>query len=241
MYLAYFDENKYSDESPYFYIGGILVQDSKVVTFEKIVTQIQYNFFGTSVLSKETEMHGLELWHGKGPFKKRKLQDRIGLLKNIETFLITNRIPIRMICIDVNAHRGKYRYPEPEYQLGLMLILERFRDFLDKNNDIGIVFGDYEKDEITKAVLDFSQFKFAGKTPMYFGRPLGRLVDTIYFTHSHHSRFLQIADVVVYLANRFEKITVEPTTWHEKEGYGIWKDIKQSTDFSIQSLWNDRL
>ena len=36
-----------------------------------------------------------------------------------------------------------------------MFILERFCDFLDTANDSGLVFGDYEKDEITRAVLDF--------------------------------------------------------------------------------------
>ena len=197
MYLAYFDENKHSQQDPHFYIGGILIKESDVINLESTISQIQYNFFGTSVLTKETEMHGLYLWHGKGPFKRRKLDERLDLLNHISEFLITNKITIRMVCIDVKAHRTKYRYPQPEYQLGLMLILERFCDFLDKVKDTGVVFGDYEKDEITRAVLDFSQFKFMGRTPMYFGRPLGRLIDTIYFTHSHHSRFLQIADIVV--------------------------------------------
>lgn len=31
----------------------------------------------------------------------------------------------------------------------------------------GVVSGDYEKDEITDSILDFSQFKFLGKTPMH--------------------------------------------------------------------------
>ncbi len=234
MYLAYFDENKYSKEDPYFYIGGILVESKKIIELEHTISQIQYNFFSTSVLTKETEIHGLYLWHGKGTFKRRKLDERLNLLKNIGKFLITHKIPIRMICIDVNAHRSKYQYPQPEYQLGLMLILERFCDFLEGMCDVGVVFGDYEKDEITKAVLDFSQFKLTGKTPMYRGRPLGRLIDTIYFTHSHHSRFLQIADIVVYLANRFEKMSVGSEKWHEKEGKKLWEEIKQGTDFSIQ-------
>ena len=234
MYLAYFDENKYSKDYPYFYIGGILIKDRAVVDIESTITQIQYNFFGTSVLSKETEIHGVDLWHKKGPFKRRKLQDRIDLVENIQTFLTTNKIPIRIVCIDVNAHRQKYRFPEPEYQLGLMLILERFCDFLDTVNDVGVVFGDYEKDEVTRAVLDFSQFKFTGKTPMYSGRPLGRLVDTIYFTHSHHSRFLQVADVIIYLANRFEKMSDEPEKWHDKQGKAIWEAIKKKTDFAMQ-------
>ncbi len=235
MYLAYFDENKYSQEDPFFYIGGILIDISKIIELENTLSQIQFNFFGTSILSKTTEMHGKDLFHGKGAFKGRKLVERLGLLQNICEFIISNKIPIRLVSIDVNAHRNRYKYAQPEYQLGLMLILERFCDFLDQKEDVALVFGDYEKDEIAKAVLDFSQFKLSGKTPMYGGRPLGRLIDTIYFTHSHHSRFLQTADIVVYLANRFHNIKAEPTKWHEVKGKKMWDLIKTGTDFKMQS------
>lgn len=115
-----------------------------------------------------------------------------------------------------------------------MLILERFCDYLEKQQDVGVVFGDYEKDEITRAVLDFSQFKLLGRTPMYKGRPLGWLVDTIYFTHSHHSRFLQVADIVVFLANRFERTVDKPFKWHEAKAWAIWQTIRTGTDFGMQ-------
>lgn len=68
---------------------------------------------------------------------------------------------------------------------------------------------------------------------MYFGRPLGRLIDTIYFTHSHHSRFLQVADIIIFLANRYD---IEPNPgdkWHENECRKIWQKIKGS-DCRIQ-------
>jgi len=234
VYLAYFDENKYSEQSPLFYIGGILLADRSVSALESELGQIQYNFFGTTALSRATEMHGKELFHRKGPFKRRSLAERLRLLHDIGAFLVTNKIPIRLVCIDVAAHRDRYRYPEPEYHLGLMLILERFCDYLEQQQDVGLVFGDYEKDEITRAVLDFSQFKSSGRTPMYRGRPLGRLIDTIYFTHSHHSRFLQVADIVVFLANRFEWQAHRPDKWHEAKAWAIWREIKQGTDFKIQ-------
>jgi hypothetical protein len=227
MYLAYFDENKYTDDNPYFIAGGILLNDENISELENTLSQIQYNFFGTRILSKDTEMHGKDIFHGKGNCKRRSLKDRVQLFQDIASFLIDNKVPLRLVCIDVEAHRAKYKYPELEYHLGLMLILERFCDYLDHVNDIGIVFGDYEKDEIAKSVLDFSQFKIRGKTPMYFGRPLGRLVDTIYFTHSHHSRFLQVADMIVFLAGRYENITSEPTKWHDKKIKEVWDSIKK--------------
>ena len=235
MHLAYFDENKYTEENPYFYIGGYLVSEGKALDLEKTLTQIQYNFFGTNSLRTDTEFHGKEMFHGKGAFKKRKLNERVKLFDDIATFIINNKLPVRMVRIDVEAHRAKYTYPTPEYRLGLMLILERFCDYLESVDDLGAVFGDYEKDEITRAIIDFSEFKVSGSTPMYYGRPLGRLIDTVYYTHSHHSRFLQVADVLVYMAGRYENGKTTPTKWHDTQVLDIWEKIKANTDIIIQN------
>jgi hypothetical protein len=234
VYLIYFDENKYSKECPFFYIGGILLEGSNVSQYEQTLRQIAYNFFGTPILTKDTEMHGKEIFHGKGKFKERKIEDRLNLLNDIVTFITLNKIPIRLVCIDVEKHKSKYIYPQPEYNLGLMLILERFDAFLEEADKLGVVFGDYERDEMKKSILDFSQFKHDGTTPMYFGRPLGRLIDTIYFTHSHHSRFLQIADIIVFLAGRYENSPIGKDRWHDCKAKEMWERIKNETDCIIK-------
>jgi hypothetical protein len=97
-----------------------------------------------------------------------------------------------------------------------------------------LVFGDYEADEVTNAVIDFSQYKSKGKTPMVFGRPLGRLLDTVYFTQSHHSRFLQVADLLVYMAGRYEHWDNVPDRWHEQAVKSAWEKIKTSGNVEIQ-------
>lgn len=234
MQFAYFDENKFSSENPFFWVGGIFVSDQNIRVLEETLIQIQYNFFGSSVLSKDNEIHGKEIFQGKANFKGIKLDKRVDLFRDVGKFIVNNKIPIRLIRIDVNAHRNKYQYPQPEYGLGLMLFLERFCDFLDTSDELGMVYGDYEKDEVAKSILDFSQFKISGKTPMHFGRPLGRLIDTIYFTKSHHSRFLQIADVIIYIANRYENGGHTPTKWHDLEVKKVWDEIKGNTDVLIQ-------
>ena len=68
---------------------------------------------------------------------------------------------------------------------------------------------------------------------MFLGRSLERLKDTIYFTHSHHSRFLQVADMIVYMANRYEN-NHQPEKWHDKESQKIWQNIKENTDVEIK-------
>lgn len=234
MHLCYFDENKHTAENPYFFIGGLLIPDVKAIEFETTLSQIAFNFFGSRSLSVNNEFHGKELFHGKGNAKGRKLEERVQVFQDVSTFVIKNKIPIRMVCIDVVRHRAKYMYPMPAYRLGLMLILERFCEVLDTVDDLGLVFGDYEADEVTSAVVDFSEYKSQGKTPMYFGRPLGRLLDTVYFTQSHHSRFLQVADLLIYMAGRFENRSIIAARWHEQIVKDAWEKIKASGNVSIQ-------
>ncbi|MDO9047014.1 MAG: DUF3800 domain-containing protein [Methylobacter sp.] len=234
MHLCYFDENKHTAENPHFFIGGLLIPDSKALEFEDTLAKIAFDFFGSSSLNVHNELHGKELFHGKGSAKGRKMEDRVQVFRDVADFVINNHIPVRLVCINVTRHCNKYANPMPPYRLGLMLILERYCEYLDKIDDLGLVFGDYEADEVTNAVVDFSEYKSQGKTPMYFGRPLGRLLDTVYFTHSHHSRFLQVADLLVYMAGRYENKQDTPDKWHEKEVMAAWEKIKASGNVVIQ-------
>jgi len=234
MHLCYFDENKPSADSPHFFIGGLMIPDAKALEFENTLSQIAFNFFGSRSLAVHNEFHGKDLFHGKGNAKGRKLDERVQVFHDVATFITDNRIPVRMVCIDVERHLQRFKFPTPPYRLGLMLILERFCEYLDLADDLGLVFGDYEADEVTSAVVDFSEYKSQGKTPMYFGRPLGRLVDTVYFTPSHHSRFLQVADLLVYMAGRYENRAVLPARWHEQQVKAAWEKVKASGNIVIQ-------
>lgn len=234
MHLCYFDENKHGPDNPHFFIGGLMIPDKKALDFESTLSQITFNFFGARSLIQANELHGNELFHGKGNAKGRKLEERVQVFRDVATFVTNNQIPVRMVCIDVDRHKNKYNYPMPAYRLGLMLILERFSEYLENVDDLGLVFGDYEADEVTGAVVDFSEYKTQGKTPMYFGRPLGRLLDTVYFTQSHHSRFLQVADLLIYMAGRYENRDDIPSRWHELEVKAAWEKIKASGNVFIQ-------
>lgn len=197
------------------------------------MAQIQYNYFGTQTLNKQTELHGQEVFQGKNNFKGKPLNERIKLFLDILTCSENNNVFSRFVKLNVPNHKKKYAYPEPEYRLSLMLFLERVCDCLDKVKDLGIVFGDYEQDEIAKSILDFSQFKAKKTTPMYFGRPLGRLVDSIYFTHSQYSRFLQCADMICYLCQRYES-NRSFKSHHDQVLQKAWTDFKKKSDFCIQ-------
>jgi len=89
MYFFYFDETKFEGQiNPCFFIGGLIFPDKDLQAHETTLSQIQQNFFGTSILTQQTEMHGKEIFHGKADFKGRKLADRLKLLADIATFII---------------------------------------------------------------------------------------------------------------------------------------------------------
>ena len=75
MHLIYFDENKYSEQNPFFFMGGVLLKDAQIELLEKLLIKIQYDFFGTSLLNKNTELHGVDIFHGKNAYKTKKLYE----------------------------------------------------------------------------------------------------------------------------------------------------------------------
>ena len=107
MYLAYFDEAKFSAEDPNFFIGGLLIDAAKAKSFDQTLAQIQYNYFGSNILIKENEIHGNEIWHGKSNFKNTKLEKRLLLLEQLVGFILEREIPIRLVQIRVKLHRAK--------------------------------------------------------------------------------------------------------------------------------------
>ncbi len=234
MHLCYFDENKHTAEDPHFFIGGLMIPDSKALELERTLSQIAFNFFGARTLTASSEFHGKDLFHGKGNVRGFELEDRVQLFQDIATFITNNRITVRLVCINAEQYRTKYLYPASPYKLGLMLILECFCEYLDTQDDTGIVFGYHKADEVYKGTVDFSEYKSLGKAPMYFGRPLGRLLDTVYFTHLHHSRFLQVADLLIYMAGRYENWQDVPDKWHEQAVKASWEKVKASGNAIIQ-------
>ena len=102
MHFFYFDETKFGEQiNPCFFIGGLIFRDKDLQAHEITLSQIQQNFFGTSILTQQTEMHGREIFHGKVHFKSRKLADRLKLLSDIAAFITTAQLPIRIVQIDV--------------------------------------------------------------------------------------------------------------------------------------------
>lgn len=218
MFLSYFDEVKAElPDRPYFFIGGVTIDESAMTDIEAALNDVAHRLFNSSVLAKSNELHGKEIFQGKGCCKGMKPKPRIDALKGIIDILAKNEVHKHLTQLDVANHRAKYNKPEPEYNLGLMFYIEQIDRFLEKNNSKGMLFGDYERDEANDSIINLSHFKHYS-TRYTYGRKITHLLDTLYFAHSHHSRFVQLADVFLYLVqsrhynvrkNRFQQEILE--------------------------------
>lgn len=77
--------------------------------------------------------------------------------------------------------------------------MERVDSYLKSQSSKGLLIGDRENETVAGEFASMlSQYKSTG-TKWSFGGEVQNLLDTVHFTHSHHSRMLQLADLHVYL------------------------------------------
>lgn len=205
MYLIYIDETKISIDRPDFYIGGVFIRDDVIGIAEERLARLQSQFFGSTILKKEQEFHGDFIFNGRGPYRSINLNHRLELYESLLSIVLDLRIDVRVTALDVKEY-AQNAVVNSVYNMGLQYMLFDIVSFLEQKDDRCLVFADHEKDEITSAIETYSEIKMADpilrKKDVNDKTWYDRVIDTIYFTQSHHSRFIQLADVMMYLVTR---------------------------------------
>lgn len=212
MYLLYFDEVKHQKNvQPYHWLGGIVVQASLVPELEAQVNALSFECFGSSRLEKSTEFHSNEIFQGQNHFKKGwTAEQRVELLKKL-TKIIDRHDDVFKIQIRIDQPRLVAKDAEHK---AFMFLVEKFQVQLKALDGIGMLIGDHEKSIVNESIFNLSRYREDG-TDYEYGRKIDRLVDTVHFTHSHHSRMLQLADVYMY-AQQMCALSL-PANWPRKK------------------------
>lgn len=196
MLVTYFDEVKYQKgRSPYYWLGAIVADATTIWTLEKEVNDLAESVFGHRHLTKHTEFHAADMLNAHGPFEGWGWDRRIDTLKRLITvfgstqnlFKVYVRMdPQKMLSSDVEG-------------MAFMFLIERIDQVLQGQKQPGILIGDRESETIAgKFATSLSAYRMSG-TRFAYGKELKHLLDTVHFTHSHHSRMLQLADLHVWL------------------------------------------
>jgi hypothetical protein len=196
MKLIFFDESKNDPDYSHYHLGALCLDESALIVIEGAVQAVAIDAFGTPELSGSTEFHAAEIFHRKKNFKEwHDFDKRVDLLRKLVDILSqesVQRIDIQINCALLHEGQG------PE-DIAFMFLCERANDLVLAQKSIGMLIGDRESDRhAARFATTLSNYKATG-TDFAFGREIKNLVDSVHFTQSHLSRFLQLADIYVWL------------------------------------------
>ena len=196
MHLVFFDESKNDTTHPSYHIGAVVVASDHLLALEGEVNEIANDVFGHTRLGHGSEFHAAEIFHRSKAFKSwndfdRRLDVLFRLLKVVSSVNV-GRIDIQINCDLLVAGQSAE-------DIAFMFLCERSNDLMRSRQSLGMLIGDRENDKSAARFAGaLSGYKASG-TDFAFGREISHLVDSVHFTQSHLSRFLQLADVYTWV------------------------------------------
>lgn len=196
MKLIFFDESKNDPDYPHYHLGAVCIDDTALLNVEHLIQQLALDAFGTVELSEATEFHAAEIYHRKKNFKSwDDFGMRVALLGKFVDILSMDEVNLVDVQINCNLLRAG-QVPE---EIAFMFLCERANDWASAQKAIGMLIGDRESDShAARFATSLSSYRARG-TDFAFGREIKNLVDSVHFTQSHLSRFLQLADVYTWV------------------------------------------
>jgi len=205
--LIFIDESARDDA--FYFFGGLVADASAVQSIEQgfdgIGRLLAANVAG---FDAATEFHAVEMFHGRGRWKRVPLGWRVKACTLAAKVLSRSTASFVFRGVDLYAHRRRYGSRAfPAHLLTLAHLLECVHErlgWLDRNDQLGLVLAD-EHHSAAGARRSLRSFKVES-VPGYTRKPLTRIADTIYFGPSHESRMLQAADLATFFLNRSRTI-----------------------------------
>ncbi|WP_109508248.1 DUF3800 domain-containing protein [Nocardioides speluncae] len=230
MLLTYVDES-YTKER--YYIAGLAVHHDAIRSLESelagVVTKARRTCRGVTAGS---ELHGHPLFHGKEDWAQLQPRQRIGVYGDALQAIADHDVRIFLRGLDIPAQRKRYGRPIPPHDVVLQHLLERVNGYAARTDQAALIIADelQEDDRHRKNLTDFRMYG----TPGYLSSELPRIVDTIHFAPSHHSRLLQAADLVAFLHRRLETHT-ETDLRATRANAALWARIRARVEH--QHCW----
>lgn len=196
MQLIFFDEAKNDDTYPVYHLGGVCIDEENLGMLEERINKIADQSFGKRILDRETEFHAAEIFHRKAHFKLwSDFGKRLDLLNEFVEILSMPEVGL----IDIQIRSGKLYKSQSSGDIAFMFLCERANQLMKARQKTGMLIGDRDSDSAAaRFATSLSTYRAQG-TDFEFGQPITNLVDSVHFTHSHLSRFLQLADIYTWL------------------------------------------
>ena len=153
----------------------------------------EYGYRRNPFNGRGSEFHVVDMVQGAAHFRGRKIDERLTALEKLLT--IADHDAVRRISVSVIPERMVA--PATAAEKAFVFFVEKAQHDLTKSRSTGILVGDLDTDYADEGVSNLSHYRDKG-TPYHFGRSIDRLLDSVYFIPSHHSRMVQLADAYAY-------------------------------------------
>ncbi len=146
------------------------------------------------------ELHYHHIINNRFPYNK--MTNKKKLADDIFEVIRSSKIVLFAMVLEKQRHWDKYVTPLPPSQHMLEAMINRFELYLRRIDDVGAIVVDKSGTADESLVTAFEVYKREGTN----FQKITRIIDTIFFTPSETSAFLQLCDFVAYAVfSKFER------------------------------------
>ena len=216
MYLAYVDESYDASEH---WVAALLVEHRSVNDAHRGLRQVVATASREYGIPEDAELHGNELFGGKGVFAGLDPRIRIGIYAKALRAITECGCSIVLRGVAVPGLRARYGHDAEPQRWVVEHLLERVDEFCAPEDHALIVADEHELSR--ELLADLRQFQDQA-TRGYRARRIVNVVDTIHFVSSRTNHLVQAADLVVFLKRRL-RTHVESDPRAARANEALWE------------------
>jgi hypothetical protein len=202
----------------------------------KIVRQAAVDFG----VPTKSEIHGYPLFHGEDDWKGVGARARVRVFDQVVEAIADADVTIllravsRSRLLERQAHTN-YPVDFPPEQVCFQHILQRADRVARSAGTHALMIAD-ERGDRERHRERFAMYQTQGTPGVYMQTKLDRLLDTVHFAPSHHSRMIQAADMLAFIYRRVRTVT-ETDARAEAAMGRIWNLLLDSGKLHDTGTW----
>lgn len=218
MYLAYVDESYDASEH---WAAALLVEHAVVNQTHRALRGVVADASRAYGIPLDTELHGNELFGGKGAFAGLEPRIRIGIYASALRAISESGCSIVLRGVAVPRLRARYGASAQPQRWVVEHLLERIDELCAPTQHALVVADEHELSP--DLLADLRRFQDQS-TRGYRARRIEHIVDTIHFVASHANHLVQATDLVVFLRRRLRTHT-EPDERAARANAALWQIV----------------
>jgi len=203
--------------SKFYVLTGISADPTSWHSTADNVKRLAASYFG-QVGQEPRELHYHHIINNRFPYNK--MANKKQLADEIFNVVRSGEFVLFAMVLDKERHWRQYVNPDPPVIHMLEAMINRFELYLRRVNDVGAIVMDKSGAEDKTLVTAFETYKKKGTN----FQQITRIIDTVFFTPSETSVFLQLCDFAAYAVwSKYERNKDERFTEIESkfDPYGI--------------------